>query len=79
MQGRVMVKDWVVKKRRPVRRKNIAPLLKDLESHLGADLAVDGAFLEMAQYGPWNLVLVDRVALAFETQKPDGDRGVSLT
>ena len=74
-----MVKDWVVKKRRPVRRKNIAPLLKDLENHLGADLAVDGAFLEMAQYGPWNLVLVDRVALAFETEKPDGERCVSLT
>ena len=42
-----MAKDWQIKKRRPVRRKNIAPLLKDLESALGIDLAVDGAFLEM--------------------------------
>ena len=46
-----MAKDWQIRKRRPVRRKHIAPLLKDLEEALGIDLAVDGAFLEMADYG----------------------------
>ena len=29
-----MTRDWSIRKRRPVRRKNIAPLLKDLEEAL---------------------------------------------
>ena len=56
-----MAKEFQVKKRRPVRRKHIAPLLKELEEGLSIDLAVDGAFLEMANYGPWQLVFVDKV------------------
>ena len=43
-----MTRDWNMKKRRPVRRKKIAPLLVDLENALNIDLEVDGAFLEMA-------------------------------
>ena len=74
-----MAKDWQIKKRRPVRRKHIAPLLKDLEDALGIDLAVDGAFLEMADYGPWKMVLVDRVPLAVELMSPDDERVVFLT
>ncbi|MBA4694663.1 MAG: RNA-binding protein [Candidatus Poseidoniales archaeon] len=74
-----MAKDWQIKKRRPVRRKHIAPLLKDLEEALGIDLAVDGAFLEMADYGPWKMVLVDRVPLAVELMNPDDERVVFLT
>ena len=75
----LMAKDWQIKKRRPVRRKHIAPLLKDLEDALGIDLAVDGAFLEMADYGPWKMVLVDRVPLAVELMSPDDERVVFLT
>ena len=45
-----MTRDWSIRKRRPVRRKNIAPLLKDLEEARDIDLSVDGAFLEMAEY-----------------------------
>lgn len=74
-----MAKDWQIKKRRPVRRKHIAPLLKDLEEALGIDLAVDGAFLEMADYGPWKMVLVDRVPLAVELMNPEDERVVFLT
>ena len=74
-----MAKDWQIKKRRPVRRKHIAPLLKDLEEALGIDLSVDGAFLEMADYGPWKMVLVDRVPLAVELMSPDDERVVFLT
>ena len=75
----VVAKDWQIKKRRPVRRKLLAPLLKDLESALGIDLSVDGAFLEMADYGTWQMVLVDRVPLAVELLSPDGHRVVFLT
>ena len=52
-----MSKDWSIRKRRPVRRKNIAPLLKELEYALQVDLSIDGAFLEMAEYGPWKMLL----------------------
>ena len=74
-----MATDGQIKKRRPVRRKHIAPLLKDLEEALGIDLAVDGAFLEMADYGPWKMVQVDRVPLAGELMSPDDERVVFLT
>ena len=61
-----MSKDWSIRKRRPVRRKNIAPLLKELEESLQIDLSVDGAFLEMAEYGPWKMVFVDKIAKTIE-------------
>ncbi|MAH09283.1 MAG: RNA-binding protein [Euryarchaeota archaeon] len=74
-----MSKDWSIRKRRPVRRKNIAPLLKALESSLGIDLSVDGAFLEMAEYGPWQMVFVDKVAKAIEVKNSDNERFTFLT
>ena len=74
-----MSKDWSIRKRRPVRRKNIAPLLKALEVSLGIDLSVDGAFLEMAEYGPWQMVFVDKVAKAIEVKNSDNDRFAFLT
>ena len=74
-----MSKDWSIRKRRPVRRKNIAPLLKALESSLGIDLSVDGAFLEMAEYGPWQMVFVDKVAKAIEVKNGDSERFTFLT
>ena len=36
-----MATEWSLRKRRPVRRKHIAPLLKRLESDLDIDLNVD--------------------------------------
>ena len=77
--GSGMAKDFQVKKRRPVRRKHIAPLLKELEEGLNIDLAVDGAFLEMANYGPWQLVFVDKVAKTIEINDEEGRRWVLLT
>jgi predicted RNA-binding protein (TIGR00451 family) len=74
-----MSKDWSVRKRRPVRRKNIAPLLKDLELSLKIDLSVDGAFLEMAEYGTWQMVFVDKVAKAVEVKNDDDKRFTFLT
>jgi predicted RNA-binding protein (TIGR00451 family) len=74
-----MASDWSIRKRRPVRRKNIAPLLKTLESDLDIDLNVDGAFLEMAEYGPWTMVFVDRVPLVIELFNDEEERCVFLT
>ena len=74
-----MVKDWSIRKRRPIRRKAIAPLLKDLEEALGIDLQVDGAFLEAAEFGPWKLVFVDKTPKAVDVEHPDGHRVVALT
>ena len=74
-----MTRDWSMRKRRPVRRKKIAPLLVDLENALQIDLKVDGAFLEMAEYGPWSMVLVDKIAKAIEVQNEHQERFVFLT
>ena len=78
-QARTMTRDWSIRKRRPVRRKNIAPLLKKLEDALEIDLSVDGAFLEMAEYGPWQMVLVDKVPIGVEVKNEDGERFAFLT
>ena len=59
--------------------KKIAPLLVDLENALDIDLEVDGAFLEMAEYGPWTMVLVDKIAKAIEVQNDLQERFVFLT
>ena len=74
-----MTRDWSMRKRRPVRRKKIAPLLLNLEEALNIDLQVDGAFLEMAEFGPWTMVLVDKVAKAIEVQNEELERFVFLT
>ena len=74
-----MANEWNVRKRRPVRRKHIAPLLKRLESDLAIDLNVDGAFLEMAEYGPWTMVFVDRTPIVIELLDEAEERCVFLT
>ena len=74
-----MANEWSIRKRRPVRRKHIAPLLKELETDLGIDLNVDGAFLEMAEYGPWTMVFVDRTPLVIELLDEQDERCVFLT
>ena len=74
-----MANEWSIRKRRPVRRKHIAPLLKQLETDLEIDLNVDGAFLEMATYGPWTMVFVDRTPIVIEVLDDDGNRCVFLT
>ena len=74
-----MANEWSIRKRRPVRRKHIAPLLKVLESDLAIDLNVDGAFLEMAEYGPWTMVFVDRTPLVIELLDEKEERCVFLT
>jgi PUA domain protein len=74
-----MATEWSLRKRRPVRRKNIAPLLKQLESDLNIDLNVDGGFLEMAEYGPWTMVFVERVPLVIEVKNEEQERCVFLT
>ncbi|NDF34037.1 MAG: RNA-binding protein, partial [Euryarchaeota archaeon] len=65
--------------RRPVRRKAIAPLLKELERVLGIDLNVDGAFLEQAEYGPWDLVFVDKTPKAVRIANPEDEAIAALT
>ena len=74
-----MANEWSIRKRRPVRRKHIAPLLKELENDLAIDLNVDGAFLEMAEYGPWKMVFVDRTPLVIELLDEEEERCVFLT
>ncbi len=74
-----MVRDWSIRKRRPVRRKAIAPLLKDLEDLLGIDLNVDGAFLEQSEFVPWDLVFVDLTPKAVLIEDPDGEPVAALT
>ena len=53
--------------------------LEELENDLAIDLNVDGAFLEMAEYGPWKMVFVDRTPLVIELLDEEEERCVFLT
>ena len=75
----IMAEEWHIKKRRPVRKKAIVPLLKELESSLGIDLAVDGAFIEMAMYGPWEMVFLDKTPIAVQIQNFEHKKYAFLT
>ncbi|MCH2644358.1 MAG: hypothetical protein MKZ54_03545, partial [Candidatus Poseidoniaceae archaeon] len=60
-----MARDFQVKKRRPVRRKHIAPLLKELEEGLNIDLAGDGAFgCRPRRARPWRWRSISRCPIA---------------
>ena len=59
-----MANEWNVRKRRPVRRKHIAPLLKRLESDL-AMTQRGRRFLEWPNTA-WTMVFVDRTPLVIE-------------
>jgi len=69
-----MARDWRIKNRRPVRRKQVQPLLDRLAAGLGMELHVEATLLELAIYGPWTLILVDREPVAIELEDPHGLR-----
>ena len=60
-------------RRRPVSCKNVQHLLEDLERSLGIQLEVELTFLEMAEYGSWTMVLVDRVPHVIELLDEGGE------
>lgn len=74
-----MAKDWSVRKRRPVRRKQVAPLLSKLEVRFGIDLNLEGAFLEVAEYGSWRLMIVNREPHAVEIENEEEEVVAALT
>ena len=68
-----------LRRRKPVRRKQVSPLLTALEDRLGVDLAVDDAFLESAEWLGWRLLLVDRHPIVLQATDPTGTDRVFLT
>jgi len=53
--------------------------LKQLEQDLAVDLNVEGGFLEMAEYGPWTMVFVDKTPIVIELTDESNERCVFLT
>jgi len=68
-----MSKDWVIKKRRPVRKKVVLPLLKELSNSLGVEIDIQNALFEFADYGTWNLILINKLPMAIELKNPEGN------
>ena len=66
-----MSKDWKIKKRRPVRKKMVLPLLNELSNTLGITIDIQGALFEFADYGTWNLILIDKQPMAIELKSPN--------
>ncbi|MEE3134242.1 MAG: PUA domain-containing protein [Candidatus Thermoplasmatota archaeon] len=68
-----MSKEWVIKKRRPVRKKIVLPLLKELSNSLGVEIDIQNALFEFADYGTWNLILINKLPMAIELKNPNGE------
>tara|TARA_B100000945_G_scaffold255433_1_gene212639 strand:+ start:2123 stop:2632 length:510 start_codon:yes stop_codon:yes gene_type:complete len=66
-------KDWKIKKRRPVRKKMVLPLLNELSNALGLNIDIQNALFEFADYGTWNLILIDKLPMAIELKNPNGN------
>jgi PUA-domain protein len=72
---RVVVKDWKLKQRKPVRHKKIRGLVERLTNPLNLEVDLSATFLEQAEYGPWSLLIVDKSPLAMEILPDDeGER-----
>ena len=67
----VAKKDWKLKARKPVRHKKIKDLIERLTVPLGIETDLSSAFLETANFGPWNLLIVDKFPLGMEVETPD--------
>ena len=67
-----MSKDWTIKKRRPVRKKVVLPLLNELSNSLGVEIDIQNALFEFADYGSWNLILINKLPMAIELKNPEG-------
>ena len=68
-----MSKDWKLKKRRPVRKKVVLPLLNKLSNSLGLDIDIQNTLFEFADHGTWNLILINKLPMAIELKNPDGE------
>ncbi|MAR61755.1 MAG: RNA-binding protein [Euryarchaeota archaeon] len=66
----VAKKDWKLKARKPVRHKKIKGLIERLTVPLGVETDLSTAFLETANFGPWNLLIVDKSPLGMEVESP---------
>ncbi|MBA94650.1 MAG: hypothetical protein CMP21_02675 [Rickettsiales bacterium] len=69
----VAKKDWKLKARKPVRHKKIKRLIERLTVPLGVDTDLSSAFLETASFGPWDLLIVDKLPLGMEVESPDNE------
>lgn len=68
-----MSKEWKIKKRRPVRKKIVLPLLENLSNDLGVKIDIDNALFEFADYGDWNIILINKLPIMIEIENPEGD------
>ena len=68
-----MSKGWKIKKRRPVRKKVVLPLLNDLSKSLGINIDIKNALFEFADYGNWNLILINKLPMAIELKNPENE------
>lgn len=67
----VAKKDWKLKGRKPVRHKKIKSLIQRLTEPLTIEVDLASSFLETAQFGPWSLLIVDKLPLGMEVEQPD--------
>jgi PUA domain protein len=69
----VAKKDWKLKGRKPVRHKKIRGLIERLTVPLDIETDLSDSFLETATFGPWSLLIVDKLSLGMEVESPNGE------
>ena len=68
-----MSRKWKIKKRRPIRKKIVLPLLNNLSKNLGVEMNIENSLFEFADYGNWNLILIDKLPIAIEIKNQNSE------
>ena len=76
MLSQVIVSEKRIRRRTPVRWKQIRKEMKELSDVIGIDLNFPNLFLEKGHFQERDLILVDKIPLAFRSRQIPENHGI---
>ena len=70
----LIVSEKRIRRRTPVRWKQIRNEMKELSETIGVELSFPNSFLEKGHFQERDLILVDKIPLAFQIQTDNGKK-----
>ena len=61
--------EWNLKKRKPMKRKLATKIIEKVEDEIKSNIQIKNSFFESAEYGPWNIFLIDKNAMLIQIDK----------
>ena len=66
--------DWTLRKRKPMKRKYAIRTIEDMKKDIEIDVQIKNSFVESAEYGPWDIFLIDKKAMLMQIKKNDDNK-----